>query len=127
MAELFRAFASRISRQPLLLVIVSVFALSSAAELEARFRQRGAGRGSSNAPTARIEDFDGRFNFCRVAFASDPRGDGANWSVDYPRADINLSIRLAELTKTNISRDAAGEPKHLLVQLTDSELFDCPF
>src|SRR4030095_12895473 len=73
------------------------------------------------------EDFDGRFNFCRIAFDSDFRGDGANWSVDFPRADINLSVRLSELTKTPISRAASGEPKNVVLRLTDPELFDCPF
>ena len=53
-------------------------------------------------------------------------GDGGGWSVDYPRADTNLSIRLSELTKTSISTDTAGEPNHLVVRLTDPELFQCP-
>jgi hypothetical protein len=75
---------------------------------------------------ARQDDFDGRFQFCRVAFASGG-GFGAGWSVDYPRADINLSIRLSELTKTTISRDANGDPRNLLVRLTDPEMFSCPF
>lgn len=47
--------------------------------------------------------------------------------VDYPRADINLSIRLSELTKTQISLDPSGQPNHLVVRLTDPELFQCPF
>ena len=38
-----------------------------------------------------------------------------------------LSIRLSELTKTTISRNPCGDPKHLLVRLTDPELFGCPF
>ena len=74
-----------------------------------------------------LESFDGRFNFCRVAFNSGNMGRGAGWWVDYPRADTNLSIRLAELTKTSISTDANGEPNHLVVRLTDPELFQCPF
>ena len=74
------------------------------------------------------ESFDGGFNFCRIIFSQSPDGDGANWSVDYPRADINLSIRLSELTRTRISRDAAtGEPNHVLVRLTDDLMFQCPF
>jgi hypothetical protein len=40
---------------------------------------------------------------------------------------VNLSIRLAELTKTTLSRDVAGEPNHVVVQLTDPLLFRCPF
>jgi hypothetical protein len=77
--------------------------------------------------TASPEDFDGRFHFCRIVFSNSPEGDGGGWSVDYPRADINFSIRLSELTKTTVSKDTTGEPNHLLVRLTDDELFDCPF
>ena len=47
--------------------------------------------------------------------------------MDWPRADINLSIRLSELTKTTVGTDADGEPNHLLLRLTDDELFQCPF
>lgn len=72
-------------------------------------------------------DFDGTFLFCRVAFRANPYGDGARWYVDYPRADINLSFRLAELTKTTISHDLDGGIRHVVVRLTDPELFHCPF
>ena len=60
-------------------------------------------------------------------FPQSSDGDGGNWSVDYPRADINLSIRLSELTRTRISRDSSGEPNHVLLRLTDDLLFQCPF
>ena len=73
------------------------------------------------------ESFDGAFNFCRVWFRNAPYGDGNGWGVDYPRADQNLSTRLSELTRTTISRDTTGEPNHLVVRLTDPELFHCPF
>jgi len=104
-------------------VALAALALATAAEVEAQF-VRG---GFLSVRKATPDDFDGRFNFCRVVFASDFRGDGANWSVDYPRADINLSIRLSELTNTSISRLPSGEPNNLLVRLTDPELFECPF
>ena len=110
-------------------VVITLVALAlvTAVRLEAQFAQGRFGRGFLNTHKASSEDFDGRFNFCRVMFSSDFRGDGADWSVDFPRADINLSIRLAELTRTPISRDWSGNPKHLLVRLTDPELFGCPF
>ena len=73
------------------------------------------------------DTFDGAFNFCRVMFQSSRDGDGGNWSVDYPRADINLSVRLGELTKTRVSFQNDGEPKHVVVTLRDAELFQCPF
>ena len=96
--------------------------------MEAQFRQRGF-RGFGNLGSGELatdNDFDGAFHFCRVWFRSDFRGDGGNWSVDYPRADINLSVRLSELTRTNVSM-TNGEPNPLLIRLTDDALFRCPF
>ena len=82
-----------------------------------------------NTRVARADDFDGRFHFCRIEFRSGFRGDitGGTWDVDFPRADVNLSIRLAELTKTNVSRDANGVPNNLRLRLTSPEIFQCPF
>ena len=54
---------------------------------------------------ATAEDFDGNFLFCRIVFRNAPNGDGDGWGVDYPRADINLTFRLSELTTTT------GEPR----------------
>ena len=72
-------------------------------------------------------DFDGAFLFCRIAFRGNRYGDGGNWSVDYPRADINFPFRLSELTTTLVSRDSHGEINHVILRLTDPELFHCPF
>ena len=85
------------------------------------------GRRSERARVATPADFDSGFQFCRVMFGRGRGGDGGRWSVDFPRADINVSIRLAELTKTLVSQDEYGDPKHLVVRLTDDELFRCPF
>ena len=85
------------------------------------------GRGFANVRKATVHDFDGSFQFCRAAFGRDFRGDGGSWSADYPRADINLSTRLAELTSARVGRDGSGTPKHLLIELSDPELFKCPF
>jgi hypothetical protein len=72
--------------------------------------------------------FDGYFNFCRGMFYSDRREyGGQGWWTDYPAADVNFSIRLSELTKTRVSRTPENEPNHLVVRLTDNELFNCPF
>jgi hypothetical protein len=103
-------------------LLMAVTLLGAVTIVEAQFRR---GRVAIRTPTP--ESFDGRFNFCRVAFRSGFNGDGGNWSVDYPQADINFSTRLSELTMTRISRDASGEPNHLVIQLTDAELFQCPF
>jgi hypothetical protein len=71
---------------------------------------------------------DRAFSFCRVMYQSvrsEPMGMG--WRTDYPYADVNFMIRLAELTRTPISKDSAGEPNHYVVKLTDDALFNCPF
>lgn len=76
-------------------------------------------------PTATT--FKGAFNFCRAMFASDRR-EKRGWDTDYPGADINFSVRLAELTKTRVSKPASGgEPDYVVVRLTDEALFQCPF
>lgn len=103
-----------------------IAAAAATAEMTAQQFRRG-GRLRYSVRTPDEKSFDGAFNFCRVWQQSNRYGDGGGWLVDYPRADVNLSIRLSELTRTRISRDPAGEPNHLVVRLTDDELFKCPF
>jgi hypothetical protein len=67
------------------------------------------------------------FTFCRLAYRPAYDGDGGGWGVDYPRADMNLPIRLSELTKTPVNFDAEHEPNHVVIQATEAELFKCPF
>src|SRR6187399_511611 len=61
-----------------------------------------------NAPPRFANDnsFQGSsFTFCRAMFQSNRR-EKRGWSTDYPMADINFPIRLAELTRTRIARQA---------------------
>ena len=88
--------------------------------------QRRGGRGGFSVRPAETQDFDGFYQFCRVAFRGNRAGDGGGWGVDYPRADINVSIRLSELTKTTVSFAGPDEPNHVVVRLTDETLFQCP-
>jgi hypothetical protein len=67
------------------------------------------------------------FTFCRIAFRQAYDGDGGGWGVDYPRADINLPIRLSELTKTPVNLDGQREPNHVVIMANEEELFKCPF
>src|SRR6185369_1890094 len=71
--------------------------------------------------------YDGGLRFCRIRFRTSPEGDGAGWYVDYPRADENLSIRLSQLTEIPVTTVGEGDPVHLVMRLTDAELFQCPF
>ena len=80
----------------------------------------GAGR------IATAQDFDGRFHYCRIVYRQSADGRDGSWRTDYPRADINFSIRFSELTKANVSFNAQHEPNHLLVNLGGPELFGCP-
>jgi hypothetical protein len=71
--------------------------------------------------------FQGAFNFCRIEFTSNRR-EKRGWSTDYPGADINFSIRISELTKTRVTKQARdGDPEYVVVRLTDPQLFQCPF
>jgi hypothetical protein len=108
--------------------VAGLIALVLAVSAHAQFRQRGRNFGNiRSGDVATDRDFDGSFHFCRIMFRSDFRGDdGGNWSVDYPRADINLSMRLSELTRTNVGM-VNGEPVPFLLRLTDDVLFRCPF
>jgi len=97
-------------------------ALAGAVAAEAQF-----GRGFFGSRVATDKDFDGRFHYCRVVYRPAMNGWGGSWRTDYPMADINLSVRLSELTKIAVSRSGAGAPNHLLVRLGGDELFQCPF
>lgn len=106
-------------------LVVREFSMAGNREQVERQR-RGGGRGFNVRP-ASPEDFDGSWQFCRVAFRQNRNGDGGGWSVDFPRADINMSIRLSELTKTTVSFAGPQEPNHLVIRLTDPTLFQCGF
>jgi hypothetical protein len=76
---------------------------------------------------APLEMPDGAFVVCRLAYRSvrsEPSGIG--WQTDYPYAEINLTTRLAELTKTHVSRDDSQRPNFYTVRPGDPALFNCP-
>jgi hypothetical protein len=83
-------------------------------------------RSLRNVRLAIPEDFDGRFHYCRLAYDGNSRGRGGSWATDYPDADINMSIRLSELTRTNVSFSGRRRPNHLAVHPSDDTLFGCP-
>jgi len=107
-------------REILIRFAIALIVVCTAATAYAQFR-----RGFSGVHLATPQDFDGHFNFCRLVYQGN--GRGGSWTTDFPRADINMSIRLSELTRTKVSFDPAGQPNHLLVRPTSDELFQCPF
>jgi uncharacterized protein DUF4159 len=111
--------------RPPAILLVSGAALLLASLAFAQFGR--GGDASIAAHMARPDSYDGRFHYCRAVYRTNFQGDGGGWLTDYPLADIDLSIRLAELTKTWVAFDGPQRPRHLIVRLTDDELFQCPF
>jgi hypothetical protein len=103
-------------------VATAILAVGGAYAQGYRFRE-----GSLPARYAPEHMPDSAFVVCRLAYRSvrsEPMGIG--WQTDYPFAEINLTTRLSELTKTRVSRRNNGEPNHFVVRLTDDALFNCP-
>jgi len=72
-------------------------------------------------------NFDGSFNFCRGYFTADRREPGGSgWDTDFPGADNNFSVRLAELTNVHVRLDKTGQPDYVVVRITDPLLYRCP-
>src|SRR5262245_51595237 len=117
----------RLGRPMHKLALVLAIAATLLSPAPAQFQRRGFGRFYSPS-IGENPKYDGAFMFCRIMFRQAMDGDGGGWFVDYPRADINLSFRLSELTTTSVSRDAAtGDFNHVVIGLTDPRLFRCPF
>jgi hypothetical protein len=113
---------SRARRRVLTLVAAAAICIAAVVTAHAQF-----GRGGfAGARIATPRDFDGRFHYCRIFYSAAFDGEGGSWTTDYPRADINISIRLSELTKTRVSSDASGQPNTLIVRMSGDELFHCP-
>ena len=110
-----------------LVVVVALVAAGIGVAQAQRIWAGGYGRTPPRFPTATT--FDGAFHFCRAIFRSDRR-EKQGWSTDYPGADLNFSVRLAELTKTRVTMVREGGepfPDAVVVRLTDDALFQCPF
>jgi len=116
----------RAARLLQVLTVAAALLLSAAA-----YAQFGFGRGEfANIPARYMPRQlpDRKFVVCRLQYTSvrrEPSGGG--WRTDYPYGEINLTTRLAELTRTPVSRDDDGRPNHYVVRLIDNELFECPF
>jgi hypothetical protein len=103
---------------------VLLVALAAGAAYAQRFFREGS-FATRFAPAAMP---DGAFVICRLAYTQVRREEsGIGWETDYPYAEINLTTRLSELTKTRVSRDTNGDPNYYVVRLTDDQLFNCPF
>jgi hypothetical protein len=113
-------------------ILIGILGAIGAGVTMAHAQQIWAGGFGGRTPPrfATATTFDGSFNFCRVMFRSDRR-EKQGWATDYPGADINFSVRLAELTKVRVKMANIGTedevPDAVVVRLTDEALFQCPF
>ena len=114
--------------------LIGILAIAGGLAAATAFAQRiwvggptgGFWRGGPPAFASR-DDFDGSFNYCRGYYGSVTRERcGSGWGTDYPGADNNFSVRLAELTFVRVKLKPDAQPAHVVVRLTDSLLARCP-
>ena len=117
---------ARSPRRAWVVGILLVLALASSASAQRIWT--GGGRFFRTPPKfATLDDFDGSFLYCRGLYRSVTReAGGQGWTTDYPGADNNFSVRLAELTRTHVRMSPQREPNYAVVTLTDPLLFRCP-
>ena len=118
----------RLTRGVSLLLAAGLLASLATSSYAQRRFWGGVGEGNMppRFPPTSMPDRD--FAFCKLMYNQvriEPLGMG--WSTDYPYAGINLMTRFSEMTTAHISRDDRQEPNHWVVELTDKELFNCPF
>jgi hypothetical protein len=111
--------------------MVTCAVLATLAAASAAFAQRiwtGGGRFYREPPKwVKASDFDGSFLYCRGFYTSIVReAGGQGWSTDYPGADNNFSVRLAELTRVHVKLNENRQPNYGVVSLTDPLLYHCP-
>jgi hypothetical protein len=108
-------------------VLSAVLLAASAAAFAQQIWVGGWGGGRRYPPRwPTAADFDGRFVYCRGFYTSvwrEPSGSG--WDTDYPGADNNFPVRLAELTRVAVKFDERRQPHHVVVALTDPLLYRC--
>jgi hypothetical protein len=108
------------------LIALAMFAVAGVAFAQRGFR--GSFREGGFPYIAAPEQMpDASFVICRLAYRRvRAEESGIGWQTDYPYAEINLTTRLSELTKTRVSRNESEEPRHYAVQPLDNALFNCP-
>ena len=108
-------------------LVLALVAISAVTVLGQRFGRFGVFEGAGAGIRVPPRNFsDGAFTICKWRFRSDrSEAGGIGWSTDYPFGEINLLIRLSELTTIHVSR-TGRDVNYWVVQLTDDQLFQCP-
>jgi hypothetical protein len=104
----------------------ALVAVTLASAVSAQNILRG-GRRWQRPRWATAEGLAGGFSYCRAYYRSVYNsGSGSGWDTDYPAADNNFSVRLAELTRVPVKFGPERQPEHVVVRLDDPVLFRCP-
>jgi hypothetical protein len=120
----FSRYAPSMRRGVVRLVIAALLASAVGGGAYAQFSFREGSFAARPAPEVMP---DASFVICRLSYTRvRVEESGIGWQTDYPYAEINLTTRLSELTKTRVSRDDEGRPNHWVVRPTDDTLFNCP-
>jgi hypothetical protein len=113
-------------RRSSFLAVAGLVAVIAAATVHAQQIWVGGGRGYPPR-WPKITDFDGSWIYCRGYFTPVRReASGSGWNTDYPDADHNFSVRLAELTRTRVKFDERREPHFVVMPMTETLLYRCP-
>ena len=75
-----------------------------------------------------LPDVQTGFTFCRLLYTSISREyGGQGWSTDYPAADNNFMVRLAQITGAPLSHWKDGDMGFATLSATDPRIYRCPF
>lgn len=108
------------------LIALALAALAAAGQRE-RFNIMRDGRNLQVPINHGLPDRLLGFTYCRLRYQRTRYARKSGWGDDYPQADYNFMVRLAELTTTTISRWNSGDPGFANVTATDPDLFKCPY
>jgi uncharacterized protein DUF4159 len=118
------ALSRTVDRRIVAALLAAMFAAASIVDAQSIIR---GGRRGQRPRFATMEDLDGGFSYCRAYYNSVYNtGSGSGWDTDYPAADNNFSVRLAELTRVPVTLGPERQPRNLVIRLDDPVLFHCP-
>lgn len=108
-------------------LVACVLTAVAAAQIRGRRNPIDAGSGfvidRNGVPTWDVDETHPEDHFTFVRIMYNPRGGGryGKWATDWPDADLNLSLRLQQLTSLKVN------PNPLVLELSDPRVFDYPF
>jgi hypothetical protein len=106
----------------------AILLLLTAALVGAQVASYGVPDGGTGLSPGEVPPERNGFSFCRLQYRSVTTETlGSGWTTDYPAADRNLMVRLAEITTIPVNMGTLEEPLHVVVRATDRNVFQCPF